>query len=1048
MSYLKGKARETFSPAHEASSSSSYQARFNRRTEDDDISFVRGNPLDDFIRHVLTANPTYEEVSKVVQKELSLGGDMRPFLRDIFELQNGDHGTPDGLLANFILGYRERMPCILDEDGLKKLRVIYDEYLKEKVIVPNQKLNTPIPFANESSHDYLARNSKNITLVSASCFIVDRNISQLSREAEIPDDSLDALLGVAGYLPEAQLVDKGKPLSDAVQSVRYHVIPGLESETGKAFVSLHKDDTSMGQSAKMDKFVKVVELFARLHFVVKELQRTGKLNDSLVYWRQYAISPRDQRGGQSSTKPGLERVEYHHVAVAIAVVVLDELVEALHKTHAQLIGIERPSPPFWAWQAGVAGFTVASIAMPVIGSIVGLLLGGIFGAVGAIGRDRKLSIDQALHVVVSKTKDILAKHEIPLPRNEDARRRTYSDVEQLSDVAAVGQFLCLVLQTRFRDANGALEFDKLLDRSFGQFELNGTSVTKAPIQGSLHPSSCFPERDILVFGDQRMRKSTDVLVATPAEFLNLCTTAKPLFRNNVSCFHILLYHGHYSAHICQGNLTESEFVGILVDDGIILPEISSERLDEWQWHRLSDIDIDMLVNLANTQRYKRRATASFTDLMHIGRYKLPREAHFTQPYLLAPGVDFADPTSVIEQRSLFQMEELFESITEDSTSYDDRYSTSATSISGSPGRDDGDPSAGTGGGATSGNTRCLWESQNADKERRKYFRSKLRQRGTRRGRWEVSAAQVQLGIQSSAARVSASLSTKKRSENSYRNDLFTRQQIFRDLESQCCVVLSLHTGLMSRVALRHVIAYMLEKRYVTATDIDQPLLERLISLLKSDMPYLEWEHTARREGGPDILGKLNTLMKMAVDELYWTGMVGKVLHVLWPGDPGDMLWLEARESKWIKALKDTDRNTTLACVVSDCRDTPDCRCLMRHSTVAERAAIRWRVPSVLRLATQVYTLRVSSHEPTSAPGGLWGGKTYWMSSSKLNLLGKVIGCVQDPETQRVVFYISVRNSSLPGWIKKYLSKYESIFEASDGDGVDYCVIGSGQAYEE
>mgnify|MGYP005988386615 CR=1 FL=1 len=497
----------------------------------------------------------------------------------------------------------------------------------------------------------------------------------------------------------------------------------------------------------------------------------------------------------------------------------------------------------------------------------------------------------------------------------------------------------------------------------------------------------------------------------------------------------------------QGNLIESEFVGILVDDGIIFPEISSERLDDWQWHRLRDVDIEMLVNLTNTRTYKPRATARFTDPMHIKPYKLPEEAHYTQPYVLATGVEFGD-LSIIEQRSILHTEEHFESVTEDSASQDDRYSTTATSLSGSPGGGDGDPSAETGVGATAGSTRCLWESQIADRERRKHFRSKLRQRGTRRGRWEVSAAQVQLGIQSSAARVSASLSTKKRSENSYRNDLFTRQQIFRDLESQCCVVLSLHTGLMSRVPLRHVIAYMLEKRYVTATDIDQPLLERLISLLKSDMPYLEWEHTARREGGPDILGKLNALMKLAADELYWTGVVGKALHVLWPGDPGDMLWLETRDTRWIKALTDTDRNTTLACVVSDCRDTPDCRCLMRNSTRAERAAIRWQVPNVLRLATQVYTLRVSSHEPTSTPGGLWRDKTYWISSSKLNLLGRVIGSVVDPETQRVIYYICVRNSSLPGWIKKYFSKYESIFEAADGDGVDYCVIGSGKAYEE
>lgn len=489
-------------------------------------------------------------------------------------------------------------------------------------------------------------------------------------------------------------------------------------------------------------------------------------------------------------------------------------------------------------------------------------------------------------------------------------------------------------------------------------------------------------------------------------------------------------------------------MGILVDDGIILPEISSERLDEWQWHRLRDIDIEMLVNLANTKTYKPRATARFTDPMHIGPYKLPNEAHFTQPYLLAPEVELGDPSTMIEQISLLQMQEHVDSTTEDSTSQDDQYSTTATSVSGSPGGDDGDPSPGAGVGATAGSTRCLWESQRADKERRKHFRSMLRQRGTRRGRWEVSAAQVQLGIQSSAATVSASLSTKKRSENSYRNDLFTRQQIFRDLESQCCVVLSLHTGLMSRVPLRHIIAYMLEKRYVTATDIDQPLLERLISLLKSDMPYLKWEHTVRGEGGPDILVKLNRLMKLAIDELYWTGMVGKVLHVLWPGDPGDMLWLDARESKWIKALTDTDRNTTLACVVSDCRDTPDCRCLMRHSTTAERAAIRWQVPSVLRLATQVYTLRISSRGPTSTPGGLGRDRTYWISSSKLNLLGRVLGCVLDPETQKAVFYISVRSSSLPGWIKKYFSRYESIFEAADGDGTDYCVIGSGSAYEE
>lgn len=535
MSDLKGKGRKTFSPAEQSSSYSSWLTRFTKGTEDDDNSFARGNPLDDFIREVLTSNPTYEEVSKLMQKERSLGSDMRPFLRDLLELEGGGPGSPDDFLADFILDYRGRTPCTLDEDGLKKLRVIYDEYSKEKVTVPNQKLNARIPFAGESSKDYLARNSKNITLVSVSCFTVDSNISQSPKGPEVSDDTLDALLGVAGYLPEAQLADKTKPLSDAIQSVRSHVIHGSGSKTENAVVLLEQDISGTGPDAKLTKFVKVVELFARLHFVVKELQRTGKLNDSLVYWRQYSFGPRYQRGGgQSSSKARQETVQCHHVAVAIAVVVLDELVEIIHKTHAQLLGIEKSEPPFWAWQAGVAGFTVASIAMPVIGPIVGLLLGGILGAT-ALGKNKKLTIDQALEVVVSKTKDIMAKHEIPLPRNGTIRWRTYSDIEHLSDVAAVGQFLCLVLQTRFRDAKGPLEFDKLLDRPLGQFDLNGTTFTKDPIKCALHASSCFPERDILVFGDQR-KEPTDVLVATPAEFLNLCTTAKPLFRNNVSCF--------------------------------------------------------------------------------------------------------------------------------------------------------------------------------------------------------------------------------------------------------------------------------------------------------------------------------------------------------------------------------------------------------------------------------------------------------------------------------------------------------------------------------
>lgn len=285
-----------------------------------------------------------------------------------------------------------------------------------------------------------------------------------------------------------------------------------------------------------------------------------------------------------------------------------------------------------------------------------------------------------------------------------------------------------------------------------------------------------------------------------------------------------------------------------------------------------------------------------------------------------------------------------------------------------------------------------------------------------------------------------------------------RQNIYR-LNERSYVLLSLHTGIFRRVNLRELLAYMLERAFISTNACR--VKSQLISFLRSSESVASWQDRIGNESnGINLVEKLNELTQDVEDMLRGpTGLTNKNnLHAFWPGETQRVLKITQQKFYPMKMFRDastvtdTSKMATSVCVVNSCIQTPECKCPMAttlshigggHDTISE-----WREPSSFRLYTRATAKLRSSSTGTEETISFTVGKSYWLENPRFGLLAKVIGQCENSEAYEteIIYYLDVQEANIPFWMMRRFARCPIAGEFDPGAGSRSCVIGSGQVF--
>lgn len=331
---------------------------------------------------------------------------------------------------------------------------------------------------------------------------------------------------------------------------------------------------------------------------------------------------------------------------------------------------------------------------------------------------------------------------------------------------------------------------------------------------------------------------------------------------------------------------------------------------------------------------------------------------------------------------------------------------------------------------------CPWEADDEEKRRWGFARESRTSRGNAPGSLGMESFQVAVGISPPFATLQAMFGFRRGPDVTFRQRLLNRPGLL-DLDNNCCVFVSLHAGVVRRVRLRDMVAYLVSVNYV---DIGTTMYHHrgdLLQALRSDTDMSLWVNELRPHG------ELVAVIQKCVEHLVSTGIVRKDLQLLWRGRTAGQVKLSHRQQKWIPILTDTRSTTTFAVIVPDCQETPDCTCPMARSTPQNRPDIVWQLPDTYRLHTSVCGYREYLNE-RDEPITLRKGDKYWINHRRLNLLATALG-ETTPDKGQPVFYLSVQSSPVSSWFMRYFGKRLVIRESEEGQGAD-CVVGAGDTF--
>lgn len=348
-------------------------------------------------------------------------------------------------------------------------------------------------------------------------------------------------------------------------------------------------------------------------------------------------------------------------------------------------------------------------------------------------------------------------------------------------------------------------------------------------------------------------------------------------------------------------------------------------------------------------------------------------------------------------------------------------------------------------------TSCPWESKEAEFSRRKDLIDVSGDLIDASERWEFGV-QAQAGIQPPFASIQGLVHFTRSRAKLYRKIVLNQGEPMLELQRSSCVLLSFHTGVLKRVRLREVVSYLIEKGFI-AKGLNGAQQKELLTMLKSSADIVEWK--GQKEHVHDGEKLVSALIDVTIETLQkLVGCTGvfrrRGLSLLWPGQPPLIPRLSRREDPWIEALKDTKITTTLACIVGNCQETPECKCKMKTCPANDRSNLRWELPATFRLHTSVCGYRNYINDRKEQLT-LREGKAYWINDPKLGMLAEVIAVVEtatEEGANETTFYLSLRSSTVPGWINQYFQSYPRVREVEPSAKSNNCVIGSGVIFEK
>jgi hypothetical protein len=341
------------------------------------------------------------------------------------------------------------------------------------------------------------------------------------------------------------------------------------------------------------------------------------------------------------------------------------------------------------------------------------------------------------------------------------------------------------------------------------------------------------------------------------------------------------------------------------------------------------------------------------------------------------------------------------------------------------------------------------ELESLEEEMYERVKPSLRSLGTRRSRLVVKDIQIGLGISPPLAALQH-LTTLGRSptvteKSEMLNSDLSYTGYVSYIDTFCCVLLSLHCGVMRRVRLRDVMALACltwlreEVSILPGYSSREESTGRLVSVLESQLRPdnilvaligREADEETRREAQGNILSLIQSTLKLAKS----TGYFGGVLTACWPNVNPALGQFEIFESQqaWVKILSDTEVASSFIYVTSCCLETPECRCSGKTP---------WNPPKMFRLDTRLslFNDRVNNSIPDGG-AGLKVGKIYSINSHDLDMYGVVLA--EDKSRLETKLYLATKRSIL-GRLRWYASDRRAVREYPNGES---CVIGSGSIF--
>ncbi|KAJ4148556.1 hypothetical protein LMH87_003021 [Akanthomyces muscarius] len=772
-----------------------------------------------------------------------------------------DHVT---FAATLLHIYHSESPWVLSEKTLAHWRELL---LKEvhggnsMADEPGYRRRNPYPLPDETMKNYLRDQMKCCKEISPALTLFDPTELRHENDDTVSSQTLDLLLGIAGFRPDKLLLDPEKSRVDVIQSLKQH-IQVTEYPCGyEVDVHLCIEPWAALPATSDQGFINaisaVIALFNRIEMSIRKLQSSGELGNELVYFCRRDM-PRLSLPTTASSKAAASNslVEARSIHVH-EILLLSENIRNLKKLFQQ-------EQRAWSWSSAVgkiidhAAFVLTApiSVLPFLATSAGIN----WWKSAHIPGLTVTNFTDGVSTLAQKLRD------------------------QLHAVALTGQTLSLIIQGQLRGWEAPFELDEFIDRPISSFHLRGVHGQGVSVHALAQCTAVSPERQFVVFQTEQTHiQDAENLCLTPSLALQLWK-APFLLQTNEDI---------------QG-IVSTSCISICMGDGQLSQQYKGHESDDsvpWQWQSLAESTILSGTNSDKQQPvlgaglHERIIVVPNDEKYNSGEVPETEYIELTAP---TPGTSNTIQQTHADAERM-QLPVISTTISENSnTSF-----TSATMASGSGSgdrRDANDATNQEGVNPPAGG--CVWEHPKAvDEMKDRLGKNYVTDWRTLGGSMKLESFNFAVIARGLLLDSQLSATYKRGKSIPHRQQDTRRTEIIYQLENNSCVLLSLHTGVLRRVRLRKAVAYFADKGYVhgkmTTDEKDE-----IVSFLHSNKPVAEWKNQTKKE----IVDKLDNITAL----VFWG--LGSSSGVRWRKGmyfhwPGPVFYVAIRKSSlpgWIK----------------------------------------------------------------------------------------------------------------------------------------------------